>query len=90
VDTIKLGFIPLTDSAPLIIAKEKGLFEKYGMKNADVTKEKSWATVRDNITIGSEKSGIDGSHILTPMPYALTGGKITGGMQRCRCTFWHA
>jgi nitrate/nitrite transport system substrate-binding protein len=78
-DKVKLGFIPLTDSAPMIIAKEKGLFEKYGMKNAEVTKEKSWATVRDNITIGSEKGGLDGSHILTPMPYALSSGKITGG-----------
>ncbi|MEB3119357.1 MAG: ABC transporter substrate-binding protein, partial [Limnothrix sp.] len=27
----KLGFIALTDAAPLIIAKEKGLFAKYGM-----------------------------------------------------------
>jgi nitrate/nitrite transport system substrate-binding protein len=78
-DTIKLGFIPLTDSAPLIIAKEKGLFDKYGMKNIAVGKEKSWATVRDNLTLGSEKGGIDGSHILTPMPYALSSGKITGG-----------
>ncbi|MGI0494268.1 CmpA/NrtA family ABC transporter substrate-binding protein [Alkalinema pantanalense CENA528] len=78
-DTIKLGFIPLTDSAPVIIAKEKGFFEKYGMKKAEVTKEKSWATVRDNLTIGTEKGGIDGAHILTPMPYFLTAGKITGG-----------
>ena len=29
----KLGFIALTDAAPLIVAKEKGLFEKHGMKN---------------------------------------------------------
>jgi nitrate/nitrite transport system substrate-binding protein len=79
IDTIKLGFIPLTDSAPLIVAKEKKLFEKFGMKNAEVTKEKSWATVRDNLTLGTEKGGIDGAHILTPMSYFLSSGKITGG-----------
>src|SRR5579883_2371072 len=28
-----LGFIALTDSAPLIVAKEKGYFEKYGLKD---------------------------------------------------------
>jgi nitrate/nitrite transport system substrate-binding protein len=34
VTTAKLGFIALTDSAPLIIALEKGLFAKYGMTEA--------------------------------------------------------
>lgn len=41
VTTAKLGFIPLTDSAPLIIAKEKGLFAKYGMKDVEVLKQTS-------------------------------------------------
>ncbi|MFM7888341.1 MAG: ABC transporter substrate-binding protein, partial [Pseudanabaena sp.] len=45
----KLGFIALTDSAPLIIAKEKGLFAKYGMKDVEVLKQASWGTTRDNI-----------------------------------------
>lgn len=68
----KLGFIPLTDSAPIIIAKEKGLFEKYGMKDVEVVKQKSWPVTRDNLKLGSEKGGIDGAHILTPMPYLMT------------------
>lgn len=38
-----LGYIALTDAAPLIIAKEKGLFEKYGMKDVEVAKQASWA-----------------------------------------------
>jgi nitrate/nitrite transport system substrate-binding protein len=73
----KLGFIALTDCAPLVIAKEKGLFEKYGMKDVTVNKQTSWATTRDNLELGSDKGGIDGAHILTPMPYLMTAGKIT-------------
>lgn len=68
----KLGFIALTDSAPLIIAKEKGFFEKYGMTDVEVSKQKSWPVTRDNLKIGSSGGGIDGAHILTPMPYLLT------------------
>lgn len=77
--TAKLGFIALTDSAPLIIALEKGLFAKYGMKDVTVTKQTSWAVVRDNLELGSDRGGIDGSHILTPMPYFMSAGKITKG-----------
>ncbi|PPJ63824.1 CmpA/NrtA family ABC transporter substrate-binding protein [Cuspidothrix issatschenkoi] len=70
--TAKLGFIALTDSAPLIIAKEKGFFKKYGMTDVEVSKQKSWPVTRDNLKIGSSGGGIDGAHILTPMPYFLT------------------
>jgi nitrate/nitrite transport system substrate-binding protein len=68
----KLGFIPLTDSAPLIIAKEKGFFAKYGMTDVEVVKQKSWPVTRDNLKIGSAGDGIDGAHILSPMPYLMT------------------
>ena len=77
--TATLGFIALTDSAPLIIAKEKGYFEKYGMKDVKVVKQTSWATTRDNLVTGSQGGGIDGAHILSPMPYMLTTGKINDG-----------
>lgn len=79
VTTAKLGFIALTDSAPLIIAKEKGLFAKYGMKDVEVLKQASWGTTRDNIVLGSGGGGIDGAHILTPMPYLISEGKVTDG-----------
>ncbi len=75
----KLGFIALTDASPLIIAKEKGFFEKYGMKDVEVLKQASWGTTRDNIVLGSDAGGIDGAHILTPMPYLISEGKITNG-----------
>lgn len=79
VTTAKLGFIALTDSAPLIIAKEKGYFEKYGMKDVEVIKQASWPVTRDNLVLGSSGGGIDGAHILSPMPYMISAGTITKG-----------
>lgn len=81
VNGAKLGFIALTDSAPLIIAKEKGLFEKFGMPGVDVLKQASWGATRDNLVLGSAGSGIDGAHILSPMPYLMTLGTITQNNQ---------
>jgi nitrate/nitrite transport system substrate-binding protein len=75
----KLGFIALTDASPLIVAKELGLFAKYGMPDVVVAKQASWGATRDNLVLGSGGGGIDGAHILTPMPYFLTLGTISGG-----------
>ncbi|WP_082594895.1 CmpA/NrtA family ABC transporter substrate-binding protein [Sphingomonas sp. Root710] len=72
----KLGFIALTDAAPLIVAKELGLFAKYGMPDVVVAKQASWAGTRDNLVLGAAAGGIDGAHILSPMPYLLTLGTI--------------
>ncbi len=72
-----LGFIALTDAAPLIIAREKGFFARHGMPDVKVVKQTSWAATRDNLELGSKSGGIDGAHILTPMPYLLTAGRIT-------------
>ena len=64
----KLGFIALSDAGPLFVAKDKGLFAKHGMPDVEVMKQASWGTTRDNLVLGSEGNGIDGAHILTPMP----------------------
>jgi nitrate/nitrite transport system substrate-binding protein len=72
-----LGFIALTDAAPLFAAKEKGLFAKYGMPGVEVVKQASWGATRDNLVLGSEGNGIDGAHILSPMPYLISAGKVT-------------
>lgn len=74
-----LGYIALTDAAPLAIAKEKGLFAKHGLPDVEVVKQASWGALRDNIVLGSEANGIDGAHILTPMPYLISTGKVTQG-----------
>ena len=73
----KLGFIALTDAAPLFVAKEKGIFAKYGMPDVSVEKQASWGTTRDNLVLGGEGNGIDGAHILTPMPYLISAGRVT-------------
>jgi nitrate/nitrite transport system substrate-binding protein len=72
-----LGYIALMDASALVIAKEKGLFAKYGMPDVEVQKQASWGATRDNVVLGSDKNGIDGAHILTPMPYLISAGKVT-------------
>lgn len=76
---IKLGFIPLTDCAPLVAAKELGLFKKYGV-DVELSKEASWANVRDKILLGE----LDGAHCLYSMPlsvYTGIGGKAGSEMK---------
>lgn len=73
----KLGFIALTDAAPLFVADEKGFFKKHGMTEVEVLKQSSWGTTRDNLVLGSASNGIDGAHILTPMPYLISTGAMT-------------
>jgi len=76
---IKLGFIPLTDCAPLVIAKEMGFFAKYGV-DVQLSKEASWAVVRDKILNGE----LDGAHCLFSMPFSVytgIGGKAGSEMR---------
>ena len=75
----KLGYIALTDFSPLAIAKEKGFFAKYGVPDVEVIKQASWGSTWDNLELGSDRGGIDGAHILSPMPYGLHTGLITKG-----------
>ncbi len=72
-----LGYIALMDAAALVVAKEKGIFAKYGMPDVDVVKQASWGATRDNLVLGGAANGIDGAHILTPMPYLISTGKVT-------------
>lgn len=72
----RLGYIALTDSAPLIVAKEKGLFEKYGMPDVSVEKQASWGATRDNMALGSQGGGIDGAHLLRPNVHLYSTGKV--------------
>jgi nitrate/nitrite transport system substrate-binding protein len=74
---VRLGFISLTDCAPLVIAKVKGYFDKYGMTDVQLIKEPSWSGIRDSLELSGEGGGIDGAHILSPMPYLMSEGRIT-------------
>jgi nitrate/nitrite transport system substrate-binding protein len=71
-----LGYIALTDAAPLIVAKQHGLFSKYGLPDIEISKQASWGGTRDNLVLGGEAGGIDGAHILSPLPYLMHTGKI--------------
>ncbi len=79
VTAVKLGFIPIVEAAPLIIAKEKGFFAKYGMPDVQVEKQANWGAARDNVKIGSAGGGIDGGQWQMPMPYLIHEGLITDG-----------
>jgi bicarbonate transport system substrate-binding protein len=77
VKTAKLGYIPIVEAAPLIIAKEKGFFAKYGMTEISIDKQANWGAARDNVKIGSAGGGIDGGQWQMPMPYLISEGIIT-------------
>ncbi|MGZ3274129.1 MAG: CmpA/NrtA family ABC transporter substrate-binding protein [Caulobacteraceae bacterium] len=66
---LRLGFIALTDCAPLVVAKERGLFEAEGL-DVTLSREASWANIRDKVVSGA----LDGAHMLAPMALACTLG----------------
>jgi len=66
---LTLGFIPLTDCAPLVVAKERGYFAQYGL-NVQLSKETSWANIRDKVALGI----LDGAQMLAGMPLAMSLG----------------
>ncbi|MEB3218122.1 MAG: ABC transporter substrate-binding protein [Nostocales cyanobacterium 94392] len=78
-NAVKLGYVPIVEAAPLIIAKEKGFFAKYGMTNVELAKQASWGSARDNVEIGAAGGGIDGGQWQMPMAHLITEGVITKG-----------
>jgi ABC-type nitrate/sulfonate/bicarbonate transport system substrate-binding protein len=68
-DELTLGFIPLVDCAPLVVAAEMGFAEREGFR-LRLVRETSWANIRDRVMLGH----FDGAHMLGPMPIAATLG----------------
>jgi len=66
---LRVGFVPLCDCAPLVMARELGLFEKYGLR-VELSREIGWATLRDKILYGE----LEAAHALAPMVFAATLG----------------
>ena len=66
---LRLGFIALNDAATMIVAKARGYFEAEGL-NVTLSREVSWATVRDKIKVGA----LDGAHMLAPTALAVSLG----------------
>lgn len=67
--SLKLGFIKLTDMAPLAIAKEKGFFAEEGL-NVTLEPQANWKVLLDGV-IGGQ---LDGAHMLAGQPLAATIG----------------
>ncbi len=74
---LRVGFVPLTDCAPLVMAHELGLFRKYGL-DVGLSRELGWATIRDKIIHGE----LEAAHAVAGMPVAATLGL---GSVACDC-----
>lgn len=74
---LRLGFVPLTDCMPLVMAQELGLFRKFGLR-VKLERELGWATIREKIIYGA----LDAAHALAAMPVAATLGL---GSIPCEC-----
>ncbi len=66
---LKVGFVPITCATPIIMAHPMGFYSKYGL-DVEVIKTAGWAVARDKSLNGE----YDASHMLTPMPLAMTMG----------------
>ncbi|TIC87007.1 CmpA/NrtA family ABC transporter substrate-binding protein [Crenobacter intestini] len=72
---VKVGFIPLTDCASVIVASKMGFDKKYGITIVP-SKEASWAAVRDKLVNGE----LDASHALYGLVYGVHLG--IGGQKK--------
>jgi len=72
---IRIGFIPLTDCASVVMASVLGFDKKYGVKFV-LSKEASWAGVRDKLANGD----LDAAHVLYGLLYGVQMG--IGGQRK--------
>jgi nitrate/nitrite transport system substrate-binding protein len=76
-EEVKIGFIPLTDCASVVMASVLGIDKKYGVKITP-SKEASWAGVRDKLVSGE----LDMAHVLYGLIYGVHMG--TSGPKKDR------
>ncbi len=67
--TLQCGFVPLVDSAPLIIASELDFAKEEGI-TLNLLRQPSWSAMRDLLALGH----LDVAHMLSPMPIAMSLG----------------
>lgn len=75
---LEIGYVPLTQAAPLIIGKEKGFFAEYGLE-VNLNAETSWKNIAKGVATGK----LDAAQMVAGMPLALTlgaGGKTPVSM----------
>jgi nitrate/nitrite transport system substrate-binding protein len=66
---MRIGIIALTDCSSIVMAHELGLFKKHGIEST-ISKEASWAVIRDRLTLGENQA----THLLLGTAYAMTMG----------------
>jgi NitT/TauT family transport system ATP-binding protein len=66
---LSIGYIPLLDAAPLIVAQEMGFASEEGL-TLDLQPAPSWSSVRDMLAFGR----VDAAHMLSPVPVATALG----------------
>jgi nitrate/nitrite transport system substrate-binding protein len=79
---MRLGIIALTDCASIVMAHELGFFKKFGI-NSVISKEASWAVIRDKLSLGENQA----THMLIGMPIASTMG-LAGSPVKPMITPW--
>jgi len=68
-EPLRIGFLPLSDCAPLVYAWEAGLFEKYEL-NVELQREIRWGDLRDKVIAGD----LDAAQAPAPLPFLANVG----------------
>ncbi len=67
--TLRVGYMPLVDCAPLVVARHLGLDRRHGLR-LELQRQASWAAVRDRLISGE----LDAAHALAGMAYGIDAG----------------
>jgi nitrate/nitrite transport system ATP-binding protein len=67
---LDIGFIPLTDCAPLVVAKEKGFFQAHGLEEVSLSREPSWRAISKGVAEGR----LDAAQMVAGMPIGMLLG----------------
>ncbi|UBF25253.1 nitrate ABC transporter ATP-binding protein [Kovacikia minuta CCNUW1] len=67
---LEIGFVPLTDCAPLVVAKEMGFFAKHGLEDVTLSREPTWKAIAEGVV----SQRLDAATMVAGLPLALTLG----------------
>ena len=74
---LRVGFLPTNDCAPLVVAQELGLFDKYELE-VELQRESDWTRLRDKVSEGE----LDAAHAPSTLPFLISMGLNS---TVCRC-----
>jgi nitrate/nitrite transport system ATP-binding protein len=76
---LEIGFVPLTDCAPLVVAQEMGFFAKHGLEQVTLSREPSWKAIQEGVA----SKRLDAAQMVAGMPLAMSlgfGGQVPSPM----------